>query len=146
MIYLSLLYFYLFNFNFHDPLIVPKGNIEIHVKGIKNIKGTILASLFQSDDGFPGDKEKAVEYKVVKVENDTVVIHFPDLQFGTYAIVLFHDENNNKKLDTNFIGIPKEGLGTTNNAKPKFRAPKFEEASFQLENSLFKAEVELIYY
>jgi uncharacterized protein (DUF2141 family) len=60
--------------------------------------------------------------------------------------VLFHDENENKELDTNFIGIPREGMGTTNNKKPKFRAPKFEEASFKLESSVYKAEIELIYY
>jgi len=49
---------------------------------------------------------------------------------GEYAISIFHDENDNGKLDTNFIGIPKEPYGFSNNPVIKLRPPTFMEAKF----------------
>ena len=48
---------------------------------------------------------------------------------GTYAVKLHIDENENGELDTNFLGIPKEQFGFSNNAKA-LGIPKFEAASF----------------
>ena len=59
------------------------------------------------------------------------VCEFPGLNTGTYAISVFHDENSNGKLDTNFMGIPREGVGASNNAKGHFGPPKFDAAAFQ---------------
>jgi len=42
---------------------------------------------------------------------------FPGVAPGRYAVSVFHDENSNGKMDTNFIGIPREGVGASNNAK-----------------------------
>ena len=50
------------------------------------------------------------------------------MPFGNYAITLFHDENNNMELDTNFLGIPKEPYGFSNNAKSPFGPPGFQAA------------------
>ena len=57
---------------------------------------------------------------------------------GTYAIALFQDLNNNGKLDTNLLGIPKEPYAFSNNVKPVFSAPKFQQCSFEFteENQL----------
>jgi uncharacterized protein (DUF2141 family) len=49
---------------------------------------------------------------------------------STYAVCAFHDENSNKKIGTNWIGIPKEGIGVSNNAKGNFVPPKFDDAKF----------------
>jgi uncharacterized protein (DUF2141 family) len=54
---------------------------------------------------------------------------------GTYAISAFHDENNDKKVNSNFIGIPKEGIGVSNNAKGSFGPPKFDDAKFEFTQS-----------
>jgi uncharacterized protein (DUF2141 family) len=51
---------------------------------------------------------------------------------GTYAIACYHDENNNGKLDTKFMGIPKEGTGASNDARGTMGPPKFKDAKFQL--------------
>ena len=52
---------------------------------------------------------------------------------GDYAISLYYDENNNGTLDSNFIGIPKEPVALSNNARPKFGPPKYRDAVFALE-------------
>jgi len=156
MVYLYLLFFSVSGFFSNvpalgptvnnTPALGPTGSIEIHVVGFNKLEGSVMASLFDSAEGFPGDPTKAVRQKVMKVDNDTLVLQFENLPYGIYAIVLFHDKNDNKKLDTNILGIPKEGMGTTNNTKPTFRAPKFEEAIFQLRGPVYRAEVQLIHY
>jgi len=47
----------------------------------------------------------------------TQFCEFPGVAAGTYAVSAFHDENSNGKLDRNFMGIPREGVGASNNAK-----------------------------
>ncbi len=47
---------------------------------------------------------------------------------GTYAVAVYHDANSNGKLDANFLGIPREGYGVSNDVRPRFRAPRFSEA------------------
>jgi uncharacterized protein (DUF2141 family) len=72
-------------------------------------------------------------------------IAFTGLYEGDYAISVFHDENMNKKLDKNFMGIPKEGYGASNNPKKKMGPPDFEEAKFQLSGPTQSLQIELLY-
>ena len=59
-----------------------------------------------------------------------VEVVFEDVAPGRYGIVVLHDENENRKIDRNFIGLPKEGWGMSNNPRPGFSAPNFEAAAF----------------
>ena len=54
-----------------------------------------------------------------------------------------HDENRNGKLDTNFLGIPKEGVGASNNPKSRFGPPSFEESMFVLDCPELSKEIRL---
>ena len=49
---------------------------------------------------------------------------------GEYAISLFVDSNGNKKIDKNFLGIPKEQYGFSNNVMGRMSAPSFDQAKF----------------
>ena len=51
---------------------------------------------------------------------------------GRYAVQVFHDENGNGELDANFVGMPKEPWGFSNNARGNFGPPKFEDTSVEL--------------
>ena len=64
---------------------------------------------------------------------------------GTYAIVLYHDENGNKKFDKNFLGIPKEGFGVSNNPGFSFSAPKHSEAAFSLDGEPVALSISVYY-
>jgi uncharacterized protein (DUF2141 family) len=70
---------------------------------------------------------------------------FTDLPAGVYAVSVFHDENMNQKLDKNFVGVPKEGYGASNNPKKKMGPPSFEEAKFQLSGTEQSLEIKLMY-
>jgi uncharacterized protein (DUF2141 family) len=56
---------------------------------------------------------------------------FPGIASGTYAVSVFHYENGNGKLDTNFMGMPREGVGASNDARGHFGPPKFAAAAFR---------------
>lgn len=70
---------------------------------------------------------------------------FTNLPEGVYAVSVFHDENMNQKLDKNFMGIPKEGYGASNNPKKKMGPPDFEETKFQLSGQAQSLEIKLMY-
>ena len=63
------------------------------------------------------------------------------LPFGKYAISIFHDVNDNEELDANFIGIPKEPYGFSNNPKSSFGPPGFDAAAFEFEKDGFEIEI-----
>ena len=63
---------------------------------------------------------------------------------GEYAISVHHDDNDNGKMDTNFIGIPKEPTGLSNGAVPKFGPPKYRDAAFRVTNEDLEMPIKLL--
>ena len=63
---------------------------------------------------------------------------------GEYAISVHHDDNDNGKMDTNFIGIPKEPTGLSNGAVPKFGPPKYKDAAFLVTNEDLEMPIKLL--
>lgn len=105
--------------------------ISVSVSNVESAEGTIDCALFSSETGFPMDASEAVGIRH-DARPGTVECRFENLSAGTYAVAVSHDENGNGKTDTNFVGIPKESWGVSNNVRPKMRAPKFDEAAFAL--------------
>ena len=66
-------------------------------------------------------------------ESHKFIINLPE---GTYAIALFIDANENLKIDKNFLGIPKEQYGFSNNAMGRLSGPSFEQAKFQVKGNV----------
>lgn len=104
-------------------------DLTIVVKGLEAPYGEVGCSLFASPEGFPMDASKAETHWML-VQSPTVQCEFRDLTEGEYAFSIAHDQNANRKVDTNFLGIPLEQWGVSNNARPLMRAPKFNEAKF----------------
>ena len=118
-----------FQFGYSQP-----GNLKITINNIKSVSGTINIGLYNNAGDFP---EEEKEYKLIILEVKALEIThtFKDLPQGEYAIALYHDENKDDECNRNFFGIPKEGYGFSNNIKPTFSAPSFEDTKFQLEDS-----------
>ena len=108
------------------------GTITARVATFKPAKGLMLCRLYASAQGFPGGKGFAAE-QWVTITGETASCVFHDIAPGTYAVSLFHDANSNKRLDLNFIGIPKEGVGISNNRFRTMAPPRFDDAKFVLE-------------
>lgn len=114
-----------------SPIIKKNHDLVIDIANIKKPVGEIAIGIFNKEDGFliNGNEYKS---KVIKVNGNTVHCEFKDLPDGNYAVAVFHDENMDKKLNTNFIGIPKESYGFSNNFKPIISKPKFSDTQFGL--------------
>ena len=76
--------------------------------------------------------KKTIYSKVGEIKANIAKVVFENIPDGEFAISLYHDENNNGKLDTGWFGIPKEGYGCSNDAKGNMGPPKYEDAKFQL--------------
>jgi uncharacterized protein (DUF2141 family) len=106
----------------------------IHVKilNIKNSTGTVACALFESPEGFPYEYlRSATNVMVIKIREAQARCDFEDIPPGTYAMAVVHDENMNGKLDANWLGVPSEGYGFSNDASGVLGPPSFSAASFK---------------
>lgn len=119
-------------------------NLTVVVTNIKNPEGNIIIGIFNKADSFPkeGKHEKQL---VIPIRDNEVTITVNNLPDGEYALAILHDENNNNQCDFNIIGIPKEGVGFSNNFKPRLKAPKFKDVKFSLHNDMTMS-IKLIYF
>lgn len=121
-------------------------NLTVIVTGLKNSNGQVQISLYNKNGTIP-DKELNKYYKTVKVpiNNTQAKTVFKDLPKGRYAVSVFHDQNNNNKIDKSFL-IPKEGVGLSNfKTINLFHPPSFEKASFFLDSDK-KVHIKVIYF
>jgi uncharacterized protein (DUF2141 family) len=121
------------------------GVVKLTIDHARSDKGKVLCSLYSSKEGFPKDPSKAIKTCTADIKTDKAECNFADAPKGTLAISCFHDENGNGKLDTNFLGIPKEGVAMSNNAKGRFGPPSFEDASFAFDGSAKDLTITLQY-
>lgn len=101
----------------------------VHVSQLRNNKGHVLLSIFNSRQGFPSDPGKAFGKLKMAITNKKASFLIPSLPSGTYAIAILHDENDDLKMNTNWIGLPLEGYGFSNNVMGSFGPPSYSRAS-----------------
>ena len=102
-------------------------NLTINVSGLKNNTGTLTAELYSSKEKFLKTFYKKGS---TAIKSNTASFTFSDIPKGEYTVMVYHDENNNGKLDKNFIGMPKEPVACSNNAKGFMGPPKYDDAKF----------------
>ena len=109
----------------------PCPGIHVKILNIRNSTGTVACALFESPEGFPNEYlHFATNIMIIKIRKSQARCDFEDIPPGTYAMAVVHDENMNGKIDTNWMGIPTEGYGFSNDAKALLGAPSFSAASF----------------
>jgi uncharacterized protein (DUF2141 family) len=117
--------------------LVHGGDLAVTISDVRNTAGHIMVSVVNTEAGWNNQEKPVAQDKVAvagKLGADhALVLHF-DLPKGTYAIQVMHDENDNGKIDANFMGIPTEGYGFSNNPHVMRRA-YFSEASFEVKDT-----------
>ncbi len=108
---------------------MKSGTLSIEINNIKSPGGKVWIGIYDSESSFL-IKEKAILEGVAIEKEGLLTVEIPDLKFGQYAVAVFHDENNNGKMDRNAIGIPSEPFAFSRIPKSKWRLPKFEEVKF----------------
>lgn len=107
--------------------------LKIRMQGFRSSGNTALVGVYSEGKAaqFP-KRDKASTGAEAEVKDTTEILAFEGLKPGKYAVAVLHDEDNNGKMSTNFLGMPKEGYGFSDNAEVKRGPPSFEEASFEL--------------
>ena len=106
--------------------------LTVQVQNIEIPEGTLFLGLFDSTVDYDNDKSKTGFFTQTLVKGPTANIVYEGLPSGWYAIKVYHDVNDNKTLDKNFMGFPKEQYGFSNNAMGTFGPPSFEESQFEI--------------
>lgn len=122
-----------------------QNSIHVAIDGLRSDKGQVICSLYSSAGGFPKNYGKAIAHTKSLIVNRRANCVFSGIQPGTYAISVFDDENSNGRLDTNFLGIPRESVGASNNAKGHFGPPSFHAASFGYTGGLMDLRIVITY-
>lgn len=111
-----------------------QGKINVRITNLENNKGVCRLCLFNNEAAFSNGK---APYKCseVAISNKVAIAAFESVPAGNYAIAVFHDINNNGKMDKNFLGIPKEGYGASRNKLPFASAPGYKDNVFAVSNN-----------
>jgi uncharacterized protein (DUF2141 family) len=119
-----------------------QNTLTVNITGINNINGNVYVYLYTSEEGFPIEISKANNFKKAEVISNNVTVFFKNLKPGIYAVSVYQDIDANGKINKNFLGIPKEPVGVSNNAEGFMGPPKYEDAKFNL-NSNKTIEIKL---
>ena len=112
-----------------------QNTLTVNITGINSIKGNVYVYLYTSEEGFPTEISKANSFKKAKVISNSITVYFKNLKPGIYAVSVYQDIDGNEEINKNFLGIPKEPVGVSNNAKGSFGPPKFEDAKFEFDGN-----------
>ncbi len=109
------------------------GNLTVTIAGVRDARGTISICLFSAPRDFPDctndpDARRA-HLPAIAGRVSTV---FSDVPSGTYALSAYHDETNAGRLRTNFLGIPRDGVGASNDPRGRMGPPRFTESAFAI--------------
>lgn len=111
-----------------------QGKVVADISNVRNDKGVCKVCLFNNATAFSGEGGSAYACIDVQVRNRTAAATLDNIAPGAYAIMVFHDANNNGKMDKNFLGIPNEGYGASQNKLPFAAAPNFNDNKFVVAN------------
>lgn len=122
------------------------GKLTVEIDGLKSKNGQVCVSIFASSEGFPGDRDRGLQKQCTKITDTPLPITFENLKAGSYAVAVFHDQNNDGTLNSNVLGIPSEGFGFSSNPEIRTRAPKFSEAAFLVAGPDTNIQIQLKYF
>ncbi|MEH2322232.1 MAG: DUF2141 domain-containing protein [Nostoc sp.] len=122
------------------------GKLTVEIDGLKNKQGQVCASIFANSKGFPSDGDRSLQKQCTKITSTPLIITFENLKAGSYAVAVFHDQNNDGTLNRNVFGIPSEGFGFSSNPEIRTRAAKFSEAVFLVAGPNTDIRIQLKYF
>jgi len=111
------------------------GSLHIEVSGLRSSQGSVVFALYDSAERYK-KHTRAFRSSSQVITNQSCVWQVDDLPHGDYAVMLYHDENNNRKLDSNFFHVPQEPYGFSNNKRGLFGPASFGDTKFSLKESL----------
>ncbi|PCH75648.1 MAG: hypothetical protein COB98_08615 [Flavobacteriaceae bacterium] len=125
--FITIIFLHLGGSNQNEIVTIQKGNtIHVSIDNVSSNRGQVSFALFQKDNFL----KKPISRIYVDIKDHTSEVVFKNIAVGTYAIVCYHDENNNKRMDFVENGMPLEDYGVSNNVF-NFGPPDFESSKFE---------------
>jgi len=125
---------------------VPDGiTITVDIAKLRNSDGMAQVTLYDKEDEFLSEDSETARIVRVEIEGDKSSCQFSGVKPGKYAVALMHDEDGDGKMKKSLIGLPKEGIGMSNDAKPKFGPPKWEDAVFEVGEEDVSITISMLY-
>ena len=118
-----------------------QNKISVHVNNVDSKFGQVNVAVYDSDDSFL-TFDRVLKTESVPAKDGMVTLIIEDLPVGEYALAVFHDKNGNDKLDTNWLGIPKERVAFSKAKMRTFGPPKYKECAFKV-NSDYEISIDL---
>ncbi len=115
----------------HAAATAQDQDLTVRVVYPANQSGQVWVAVFDDQAGF--DSRASIQDVAIPANQQPLETTLSGLPDGEYAIIAFHDDNANGEFDTNFMGIPAEKYGFSNNPHPRFRAATWQESRFVLE-------------
>jgi len=111
------------------------GDLIVAISGFKNNNGDVKIALVNEKEQYLSHDLEPFRWATLDITDNKVKWEVHRLPVGSYAITVFHDENQNGDLDANFLGIPNELFGFSNNSSGFFGPPNYDEALFNFDGS-----------
>lgn len=121
--------------------LLSQNTISVNVYNVPSQEGNINVAVYDSDESFL-KFEGVVKTESTEAKKGMVTLKIGDMPPGEYALAIFHDENGNDELDTNWLGIPKEKVAFSKAKMRTFGPPKYKECAFNV-TSDFEISIEL---
>jgi len=119
--------------------------LVIHVDGLRTAEGQLLIHIYDTDKGFLRDGGDSAREVLHPVDGTALSLQIDGHPRGRYAIAVIHDEDGDGELGTNFLGIPREGVGLSNNPKSRFGPPRFADAAVDIDGERLVLDVTVRY-
>ena len=126
------------SFTFAQTEVNP--DVTVNISNLNSDNGKVFVAIYNSEGSFLNKGYKSL---VTEIDNNFCRVTFKNIPKGIYAISMYHDENDNNEMDTNFLGIPKEDYGCSNNANGFMGPPKWEDAKFEVKEESITQNIKL---
>ena len=120
--------------------------IKVQIDGLKEAKGQICYSLFSRSKGFPDSEDDKFQAECIPIQAPIPMLTIENLDSGTYALAFFHDANEDGKLNRNFLGIPQEGFGFSQDPEVTTSPPSFGESAVLVIGAETNLQVQMRYF
>ncbi|HXQ50124.1 MAG TPA: DUF2141 domain-containing protein [Stellaceae bacterium] len=136
---------------------VQAASLALTIDGVRSNDGEVLIGVYDTADGFKSAIDSSATksallpqaWRIVgaslRAKTGSQSIVFTQLPPGRYAVIAFHDANDNGLLDANALGIPVEAYGFSNNAQGFMGAPSFDAAAVDVGSGDKSISITLIY-
>ncbi len=127
-----------------EPGAAARGTIVVEMRGLRSDRGHVLGALFDSASSW-GIEGRQIAVCRARIVRRRAFCPLEDLESGSYGFAFMHDENDNERMDTNFLGLPEEGFGFSNDAPVSFGPPSFDAVRFRHDGEITELTVQTRY-